>query len=256
MEMTDTSAVYTIWLRELKRFFRAKPRIIGNLMMPFIWFAIIGVGLNSSFVIPDVRFSYLNFMTPGIIGMSLLFTSIFSAVSVIWEKQFGFLKEILVSPVSRTSIVIGKIVGSTTVSLISALIFLAIAVAFNGVPLSGLSVFALLKTISFMTLISFSFVSIGLVLASKLTNMEGFQVVMSMMVMPLFFLSGAFFPLENAPAWMQAISYADPLMYGVDGLRGSLLGLHQHALLVDVSVLAAFSLFMIIVATFAFRRIQ
>lgn len=251
-----SSAIYTIWLREIKRFLRAKPRIIGNLMMPFIWFAIMGVGLNSSFTIPDAGFSYLNFMTPGIIGMSLLFTSIFSAVSVIWEKQFGFLKEILVSPISRTSIVLGKIIGSATISLISALTFLVIAVAFDGVPLSGLDAFSLLQAVSFMILISFSFVSIGLIIASKLNNMEGFQVIMSMMVMPLFFLSGAFFPIENTPKWMEVLAHGDPLMYGVDGLRGSLLGIHQQSMLVDFFVLAGFSLIMILVTTFVFRRIQ
>lgn len=249
-------AIYTIWLREIKRFFRAKPRIIGNLMMPLIWFAIMGVGLNSSFVIPDARFSYLNFMTPGIIGMSLLFTSIFSAISVIWEKQFGFLKEILVSPVSRTSIVLGKIIGSTTISLMSALTFLVIAVAFGGVPFSSLSVLSLLKALLFMALISFSFVSIGLIIASRLNNMEGFQVIMSMMVMPLFFLSGAFFPIENTPQWMKVLAHGDPLMYGVDGLRGSLLGVHQQSLLLDVSVLVGFSFFMVVIATFVFRKLQ
>lgn len=252
----EISIIYTIWLREMKRFLRAKPRIIGNLAMPLIWFAIMGVGLNSSFVIPDARFTYLNFMTPGIIGMSLLFTSIFSAISVIWDKQFGFLKEILVSPISRTSIVLGKITGSATISLISALIFLSIATAFGGVPFGSLTALSTSKAVLFMTLISFSFVSIGLVIASKLNNMEGFQVIMSLMVMPLFFLSGAFFPIENAPQWMRVLAHVDPLMYGVDGLRGSLLGISQQSILLDISVLAGFSLLMIAVATFVFKRIQ
>ena len=250
------NAIYTIWLREIKRFVRAKPRIIGNLMMPLIWFAIMGVGLDASFRIPDARFTYLNFMTPGVIGMSLLFTSIFAAISVIWEKQFGFLKEILVSPVPRTSIVLGKIIGSATISLFGALIFLGIATAFNGIILENLSILSVSEAVLFMILISFSFVSIGLVIASKLNNMEGFQVIMSMLVMPLFFLSGAFFPLENVPTWMQILSHVDPLMYGVDGLRGALLGVHQQSLLLDFSVLAGFGLFMVIVATYMFRKIQ
>lgn len=254
--MNTMNVIYTIWLREIKRFIRTKPRIIGNLMMPIMWFGIMGVGLNASFNVPDARFTYLNFMTPGIIGMSLLFTSIFAAVSVVWEKQFGFLKEILVSPISRSSIVIGKVLGSATISIFSALIFLLIAVAFGGIIVGNLSTVSVLRSILFMTLISFSFVSIGLVIASKMNNMEGFQVVMTALVMPLFFLSGAFFPLQNAPTWMQVLSNIDPLKYGVDGLRGSLLGVAENSFLTNVFVLVGFSLFMIAVTTFLFRKIQ
>lgn len=252
----ELNIVYTIWLREMKRFFRAKPRIIGNIAMPLIWFAIMGVGLNSSFNIPDSRFTYLNFMTPGIIGMSLLFNSIFAAISIIWEKQFGFLKEILISPISRSSIVLGKVLGSATIALISSLIFLAIAIIFKGVPISSLTVVSMAQVLSFMILVAFSFFSIGMIIASKLNNMEGFQVIMSLMVMPLFFLSGAFFPIENAPNWMQVISHVDPLMYGVDGLRGALLGVAQNSFLMNISVLIVFSLVMMTIATFVFRKIQ
>lgn len=254
--MSMLSAIYTIWLREIKRFIRTKPRIIGNLMMPIMWFAIMGVGLNASFNIPDARFTYLNFMTPGIIGMSLLFTSIFAAVSVVWEKQFGFLKEILVSPIPRSSIVIGKLIGSTTISLFGAFVFILIALAFGGLVVDNLSVASMLKAVAFMILVSFSFVSIGLVIASRLNNMEGFQVIMSALVMPLFFLSSAFFPLQNAPTWMQVLSNVDPLKYGVDGLRGTLLGISENSFLLDMSVLAGFSIFMIAVATLMFRKIE
>ncbi|MBI2543469.1 MAG: ABC transporter permease [Candidatus Aenigmarchaeota archaeon] len=250
------NGIYTIWLRELKRFIRAKPRLIGSLMMPFIWLAIMGVGLSSSFTVPNSGINYLKFISPGIIGMSLLFTSIFSAISVIWDKQFGFLKEMLVAPISRTSIVVGKVVGSVTISLINALMVLVIAVVLGGISLADLSLMSMLSAVLFMILISVSFVSIGLAIASKLNNLEGFQVIMSSLVMPLFFLSGAFFPIENVPLWMKTLAHIDPLMYGVDGLRASLLGVSQFSILFDLSVLAAFSVAMILFSSFLFRKMN
>lgn len=249
------SGIYTIWLRELKRYVRAKPRIIGSVMMPFIWLAIMGTGLSSSFTLPN-NANYLTFISPGIIGMSLLFTSIFSAISVIWDRQFGFLKEMLVAPVSRTSIVLGKLLGSTTISLFTALLVLIMAIILGGIKVNTLDPVSVILSLAYMTLISFSFVSIGLIIASKMNNLEGFQVIMSALVMPLFFLSGAFFPIENVPTWMKILSHADPLMYGVDGLRGALIGVSQFSLLVDLGILAGFSALMISVASLVFRRIQ
>ena len=252
----EIGEVYTIWLREIKRFLRAKPRIIGNIMMPFIWLAIMGVGLNSSFTIPGEKGNYLNFISPGIIGMTLLFSSIFSAISVIWEKQFGFLKEMLVAPISRTSIVLGKVMGSATISTFNALIVVVIAIILGGINLSSLSVVSVFSSFLFMILISATFVSIGLIIASRLNNLEGFQVIMSTLVMPLFFLSGAFFPLQNAPLWMRILSHGDPLMYGVDGLRAALIGTSQFSILLDISVLIGFSVFLVALSSFMFRKMN
>ena len=252
----EIGEIYTIWLREIKRFLRAKPRIIGSIMMPFIWLAIMGVGLNASFTIPGAKGNYLNFISPGIIGMTLLFSSIFSAISVIWEKQFGFLKEMLVAPISRTSIVLGKVVGSATISTFNALIVVIIAIILGGIHLSSLNAVSAFSSLLFMILISSTFVSVGLIMVSRLNNLEGFQVIMSTLVMPLFFLSGAFFPLQNAPLWMRILSHGDPLMYGVDGLRASLIGTSQFSILVDIAVLVGFSVVMVTLAGFMFRRIQ
>lgn len=256
MDDLELEAIYTIWLREMKRFLRERSRIIGNISMPFIWLAIMGVGLNSSINLPGVDVSYLSYMAPGIIGMSLLFTSMFSGVSVIWDKQFGFLKEILVAPVSRISIVIGKIVGSSTISLINGTLIIIISIIMGALPFGSFSFVSLIMAFVFMILVSFTFVGIGLIIASRLNSMEGFQMIMSFLIMPLFFLSGAFFPLDNAPIWMKSLAYIDPLMYGVDGLRYSFIGVSRLPIVLDLVVLLGFSTVLIGVAAFLFSRMS
>lgn len=255
MEM-EIGAIYTLWLREMIRFTRAKSRIIGNISMPFLWLALLGTGLSASFSLPNSHFSYLSFLAPGIIGMSLLFASLFSGVSVIWDRQFGFLKEILVTPVSRTSIVLGKLAGSTTISLINGMLVFIIAVALGAIPASELSPGALVVPLVFMVLISASFVSIGLVIAAVVNNMEGFQLLMNLLVMPMFFLSGAIFPFDNVPDWLKTISFLDPLMYGVDGMRGVMMGVSRFPVAVDFAVLGAFCAVMVVVSSYAFSRMK
>ncbi|MFH0876355.1 MAG: ABC transporter permease [archaeon] len=245
-------AIYVLWLREIKRYLRSKSRIVGSLTMPILWLVVVGTGINSSFSVPGA--SYLSFICPGIIGMSLLFTSIFAGVSVIWDKQFGFLKEILVAPVSRTAIVLGKIAGSTTVSLITATAVMIAAAIVGALPVSRLTFANILFSYLFMILISVFFVSLGLAIASRLNNMEGFQMIMNLLVMPLFFLSGAFFPLNEVPWWMRIISSADPLMYGVDGLRGILVGMSRFPIMQNLIVLFSFSTVMILIASYLFNN--
>ena len=197
MNMTNLiETIYTVWLRETIRFLKSKSRIVGSGGQPFIWLAIAGVGFSSAFVLSG-GVSYLTFMAPGIIGMTLLFSSIFSGVNVIWDRQFGFLKEMLIAPVSRVGIVLGKIAGSATVSLITAVVILVVEVAFNVLPLSDLSVIGLMEAVAFMVLIPCAFVSVGLIIASTVDNVEGFQVIINFLVMPLFFLSGAPLPADE-----------------------------------------------------------
>ena len=249
----ELEVIYTIWLREMKRFLRERSRIIGNISMPVIWLVIMGVGLNSSIRLPGVNVSYLSYMAPGIIGMSLLFTSMFSGISVIWDRQFGFLKEILVAPVSRLSIVIGKIVGSSTISLINGTLIIIISVLMGALHFGFLS---LIMAFVFMLLISFTFVGIGLTIASRLKNMEGFQMIMNFLIMPLFFLSGAFFPLENVPIWMKTLAYIDPLMYGVDGLRNAFRGVSRLPIVLDLGVMLGFSTVMVLISSYLFTRMS
>lgn len=240
--------IYTIWLREMLKFVRAPSRIVSSLAMPFIWLFILGFGFSSSITIPGLP--YIGFLAPGIIGMIILFTSIFSGISIIYDRQFGFLKEILVAPVSRSSIVIGKTFGGATIATINGLVVLGIATALGFIEF-GIGTFL---AIPFMILIAISFVALGLIIASRMKNMEGFQMIMSFLVMPIFLLSGALFPLDTAPDIMRWVSYFDPLSYGVDGIRGSLVGVANFELVIDFSILFLISIAMISFGTLMFKK--
>lgn len=252
--MTAVNTIFTIWLREVLRFSRDRARIVGNLATPLIWLGIMGVGLGSAFSVPNYAGEYINFVVPGILGMTILFTSIFAGISVIWDKQFGFLKEMLVAPVSRTSIAIGKIIGSTTVSLINSMIFLLIIFLVGKLDLANLSISSVFLALILMALTSAGFVSLGLAIASKLNSMEGFQVLMSFLVMPMFLLSGAFFPMTNVPIWMKVLAHIDPLMYGVDGLRAVFIGVSEYPVGIDIAALVGFTSVMVLTSGYLFGK--
>jgi ABC-2 type transport system permease protein len=248
--------IYALWLREIKRYLKSKSRVIGSGGQPLIWLALFGVGFGAVFKVAG-GISYITFMAPGIMGMTILFTSIFAGVAVIWDKQFGFLKEILVAPVPRVGIVMGKMAGSSTIAILNALVILVIVTAFGVLPLADLSVISVVETIIFMALTSFVFVSIGLLIASMINNVEGFQVIVNFLIMPLFFLSGAIFPIgPTTPIWMRAISAIDPLSYGVDGMRGALLGIGTRPIYLDMGIMIVVAVAFILVADKAFQRMQ
>jgi len=251
-------AIYVLWLRDMKWFLRAKSRVISSIATPFLWFAIIGVGLNSMFP-PEAR--YLEFMAPGIVGMTLLFSSTMSGISVIWDKQFGFMKEILVAPVSRIQIMIGKVLGGMTIAMLQgALLLLAIGL-FKVIGLIDIrtpGVVQLLQIVVFMVLISISFVSIGLALASTIKDPVAFPVVINFLIMPIFFLSGALYQIGVAlPSWLSSLARINPLAYGVDGLRWAICpDRAQFSLWLDFGVMLAFSLAMIFLGGYLFRKIS
>ncbi|UCH88233.1 MAG: ABC transporter permease [Thermoplasmata archaeon] len=254
------SDVYTIWLREMIRYVRAKSRIITSLAMPIIWLALLGTALGTmmenSPLLPE-GMNYVQYIAPGIIGMAILFTSIFSGISIIFDREFGFLKEILVAPVSRLSIVLGKALGGTTTAMIQGIIMFCLALFFGvsfGSELGNAG--GIVVTILFMFLIGLSFVSIGIAIASKVESMEGFQMIMSFLIMPMFFLSGALYPIDVLPGWLKALTYIDPLTYGVDGLRYAIQGSQtaQFPLWVDFGVLSAFSIFALVLGAYLFKR--
>ncbi len=250
--MPATQVIYTLWLREIKWFIRGKMRIIQSVVQPFLWLAIIGVGMSSSFKLPlPGGFSYLQFMAPGIVGMTLLFSSTMSGVSVLWDKQFGFMKEILVAPVSRTHIMLGKALGGVTTSLFQGILLL-LAAGIIGVWPPNIGAFV--QVLLFMIFISLSFVSLGLAMASRMSDPIAFPMVINFLIMPLYFLSGALFILGMAPDWMKAIAYFNPLRYGVDGLRGAILGISDFSLLLDFGVLFFFSLAMVLLGGYLFRK--
>ena len=214
--MRALMVIYTIWLREFKIFSREKMRIVAGVGQPLIYLAVLGNGLTAgSRLTAAGHIDYLKYMYPGVIGMSILFTSIFSALSIIWDREFGFLKEVLVAPVPRWGVAIGKSLGGSTVAMIQSVILIVIA------PLMGISltVLMVLKLLGLAFLMSFAVTSLGVVIASRMKSMQSFQMVMNFMIMPLYFLSGAMFPMSSAPLWMKALMSADPLIYGVDAIR-------------------------------------
>jgi len=246
------AAIYVLWLRELKRFVRAKSRVVGALAMPLFFLAFLGLGFRKM-MIPGVSggVGYVNFLVPGILGMSLLFSSTFGGLSVLWDKEFGFLKEIMVAPVSRVSIVLGRLAGGVTTSLVQGISILGVSFLW---VLKSTRFLSLPLAIVFMALISSSFLGLGLIFASKMKDMQGFNIVFNFVIFPLFFLSGALYPLENFPVWLRYISYIDPLTYGVDGLRGVLIGVSSFPVLFNLVMMIVMSLIMIFLGAYFFEK--
>lgn len=256
MKSLDFTAIYTIWLREMKRFFRARSRLIGSLAMPLFFLLFLGMGFDAAFKFSDMPpgVNYIAFLAPGIIGMALLFNSITSGLSVIWDRQFGFLKEIMVAPVSRVSIVLGKTLGGVTTALLQGFLILLIVVGLGCFKITGLLGF--LSAVICMILIATSFVCLGLIFASIINDMQGFHLIMSLFTFPIFILSSALFPLERLPLWLKYLSYINPLTYGVDGLRYSLIGMAHFSLILDLFVLVCFCIFMIGLSTYFFGNVE
>ncbi len=250
----NLNAIYIIWLREMKKYVRNRSRLVGNLAMPFFFLAFLGMGFNSLGIsgLPE-GVSYIDFLAPGIVGMTLLFSSMFAGVSILWDRQFGFLKEIMVTPVSRTSIVIGRIFAGMTSGVIQAFFILGISVLM-GVRIAN--PLGILASVAFIVLIAMSFVGLGISLASRIEDMHGFQLIMNFLIMPTFLLSGALFPLDKLPAWLAGISYIDPLTYGVDGLRGLIIGTSHLPVVLDFCVLGCFCISMILLASHLFSKTE
>jgi ABC-2 type transport system permease protein len=248
----NRTAIYVLWLREMKRFIRAKSRIVGALAMPLFFLAFLGLGFRRM-TIPGLseEVGYINFLVPGILGMSILFSSTFAGLSVLWDREFGFLKEIMVAPVSRVSIVLGRIAGGATTTLIQAVLILGISFLMGFKITSVVSVFLALV---FMVMIAVTFISLGLIFASKMRDIQGFSIVMNFVIFPLFFLSGALYPLENFPAWLRYLSRLDPLTYGVDGLRGVLIGVSSLPVVSNLIVMSIFSAIMIVLGAYFFEK--
>ena len=249
--MINGTAIYVLWLREMKRYIRAKSRIVGSLIQPLFFLAFLGLGFNRM-AVPGMEggLSYIKFLVPGILGMSLLFSSSMQGLSVLWDREFGFLKEIMVAPVGRVSLVLGRIAGGVTTSMIQGLLIFGASLLMGfRLPGPGALAFGLL----FMLLIAFTFIGLGLVFASRMKDMQGFGIVMNFVIFPFFFLSGALTPLENFPWIVRALSYADPLTYGVDGLRAVLIGRSSLPVAVDLAAMIGFSLVMLALGTWSFE---
>ncbi|PQV43705.1 ABC transporter permease [Methanohalophilus euhalobius] len=244
--------IYAIWLRNVKRYVRSKSRILGSLGMPLFFLLILGFGLNSVVVIPGTGEGYLEFLIPGVIAMTVLFTSISAGVQIIWDKQFGFLKETLVAPVSRLEIMLGQTLGGATTAFIQGLIILVFSVLIGLIIVSAVG---FLIAFLFMILIGIAFTAFGIAIASRMEDMHGFQLIMNFVIFPIFGLSGALFPIESLPSWLIPVTLLDPLTYGVEGLRYGLSGTAQVDPVVCFAVLGGFTIAMAAIGSYLFRKI-
>jgi ABC-2 type transport system permease protein len=246
------SAVYILWLRELRRYYRSRSQIVASLGQPVLYLVALGFGLGPVFQKAG-QGNYLQFVAPGIIGMTILFSSIFSGAGLIWDRQFGFLKETLVAPVPRLYVMLGRTLGAATVAVLQGMLVAVVCllVGFRPVDYRELPL-ALL----FMGLIASLFASLGTAIGSTLQNIQGFQMIMSFLVMPIFFLSGALYPLNNLPAALSAVISVDPLAYGVDGLRSLLLGASHFGLALDAAVLFGVATIVLFIGSHLFSKIQ
>lgn len=245
--------IYTIWLRSMKRYIRSKSRIVGSISMPLFFLLFLGFGLNSVVQLPGMGENYISFLIPGMVAMSVLFTSVFSGIQIIWDKQFGFLKETLVAPVSRLEIMLGQTAGGATTGFIQGVLILILSV-FIGLKSENIPGFFI--AFGFMALIGIAFTAFGIAIASKMEDMTGFQLIMNFVIFPIFGLSGALFPISSLPAYLAPITYIDPLTYGVEGIRYGLTGVSQINPLMSFAVLGGFTVAMTISGAYLFRTIK
>jgi ABC-2 type transport system permease protein len=246
------AVIYVLWLREVKRYLRSRAQIVASLGQPLMYLLALGFGLGPVFQ-QSGQGSYLQFIAPGVVGMSILFTSIFSGIGLLWDRQFGFLKETLVAPVPRLQIMVGRTLGGATVALVQGLLVLTVCLT-GGFRPHDLAAVPL--ALLFMALIAVVFAALGTAIGSTLRDMQGFQMVMNFLVMPIFFLSGALFPLGNLPAALALATRVDPLSYGIDGLRGAFIGLSHFGVLIDLAVLCSLAACFLALGARAFSRIQ
>ena len=244
--------VYGLWLRQMKRYWRSRARIVGSLGQPLLFLLSLGFGFGPIFQRAG-QGNYIQFLAPGVMAMTVLFSSIFNGIELIWDRQFGFLKETLVAPVPRATIMVGRTLGGATTSVIQGLI-VAVACLIVGFRPSGIA--AIGGGLMFMTLIALMFTALGTAIASVLSDFQGFQMIMNFLVMPIFFLSGALFPLTNLPKALGIVTSVDPLTYGVDGIRGALAGLSHFGPIADASVLSVVALLFLALGGHLFSKIE
>ena len=246
------SAIYILWLREVKKYSRSRVQIIASLGQPLLYLLVLGFGLGPVYQKAGGG-SYLQFMAPGIVGMAVLFTSVFSGIALLWDRQFGFLKETLVAPVPRIYVMIGRTLGGATVAMLQGTLIVVVCLiaGFRPVSLIGIPL-----GFAFMALIAIVFAALGTSIGSSLQDMQGFQLIMNFLVLPIFFLSGALFPLNNLPKPLSFVTKLDPLSYGVDGLRAALIGASHFGAVVDAVVLAAVAVGLLGLGAWRFSKIE
>jgi ABC-2 type transport system permease protein len=242
----------TIWalcLRELLRFARERSSLYATLARPTLWLIVLGSGMRNAFR-EQTGVPYAAYMLPGVVTMTILFGGLFSGVSTVWDREFGFLKEVLIAPVPRAYIVLGKLLAGTLVTSLQALLTLVFA------PLVGLWIdpLSLLAIVGVVLLTATGVVGMALVIAARLKTFEGFSNLANLVALPLFFLSGSMYPIDDAPSWLLPLIRLNPMTYAVDAMRGLAIDVHHHGFGFDVAVIGGFALAMIAAATWSFRR--
>ncbi len=244
----EAGKIYAVWLREVKRFTNSKARIVSSMGQPILFLVALGGGFSA--LIPG--FNYMAFLLPGIVAMTVMFTSIFAGVSIIWDREFGFLKEMLAAPTSRETIVMGRILGGATTALLQGVLMFVLGMLFTGVAVPPLA--NILGILVLMTVFSCYLVAAGIAIASVVQEVETFQLLMNFLVMPLFFLSSALFPLEQMPAWLRDISSLNPVSYAIDGMRTLVIGTSHFGLLYDFGVSFGILAIAFAAATYFFNK--
>jgi ABC-2 type transport system permease protein len=244
--------IYILWLRQIKRYLRSKARMIGSLGQPLLFLLALGFGFGPIYQRAGEG-NYLQFIGPGVIAMAIIFTAIFTGIEIIWDRQFGFLKETLVAPASRFQIMIGRTLGGATVSTIQGVVvfFMTLVVGFRPT-----NILLLPLAFVFMFLIALVFTAFGTAIATQLQDMQAFPIIMNFLIMPIFFLSGAIFPLESFPNSVVFATKINPLVYGVDGLRGTLIGAANMGLINDFVILSLITLVLLAIGSYLFSKIE
>lgn len=246
------SPIYIMWLRQLKRTWRSKTRLVASLIQPLLFLVALGFGLGPVFQKAGGG-NYIDFLSPGIIAMTILFSSMFAGMEVLWDKEFGFLKETLVAPVARWKIMLGRTLGGATVSSIQGVVVFILAIIIGFRP-SHASL--IIVSFFFMFLLALLFTSLGTAIASKLNDMQAFPIIINFIIMPLFFLSGALFPVDNLKGVLADIIKINPLSYGVDALRHTLTGVGSFSLLLDLGVLVVATIVVLFIGSKMFNTIE
>jgi len=250
----DTSTVYALWKREITRLKRSPSRILGGLAMPVLFMVFLGTGFSSMNIngMP-AEMSYIQYLVPGIVGMTMLFSGSMAGMSLLWDKEHGFLKEVMVAPSSRLSIVLGRIAGGGTMSVVQGLLVL-LASFFLGFSISSIGGF--IVGVVFLILIAVTFIGMGMIFASTMHDSQGFGMVMNLVIFPLFFLSGAIYPVSNLPKFLQYITYLNPLTYGINGMRASFIGVAKQSILLNLGTLLTFTAILLGLGTHFFNKME
>lgn len=246
--MSELWGIYALWYREVKVFLREKSRLVSSTINPLIWLVAFGGGLGASISVGET--GYQAFIFPGVLMLVVLFTTIFFGLYVVWDKKIDFFKEVLVSPLTRTSIFVGKMLGGCTDGLLQSGIIMLFA-PFFGVAYSP---YSLGMTLLFVFLLAMGTTSLGLAIGSQMTSFEGFGLVQSFVILPLFFLSGALYRIDNLPTWLSAVTFVNPLTYIVDGMRGALLGINSFPIALDLGVALVYVVVLVAIGTLAFKK--